>query len=129
MSRTEPKLQKITVLMGEGKVVADHEGLIGEFHRWEPSVIVVKKGDTIELTVINPRKSAHSLVIPELGVDTGLIPGRLDEPDQSKRTVTLTFKVEQSGVFEFRCGTPFDPDENECSPDHPYQVGYIIVLE
>ncbi|MEM2237802.1 MAG: cupredoxin domain-containing protein [Candidatus Caldarchaeum sp.] len=147
-TRTEPKLQKLTILLGEGKIVQEavkdpatgeikllpeekggEEELTGEYHRWEPAVIIVKKGDTVELTVKNPRKHAHSFVLPAFGVDTGRIPGRAEQPDEAKRTVTVRFVADKAGVFQFQCGVPFDHEKGDCDADHNYMVGYLIVLD
>jgi heme/copper-type cytochrome/quinol oxidase subunit 2 len=118
--------------MGEGKIIEEVNGketITGEFHRWEPPVIVVKKGDTVELTVVNPRSHAHSFVLPAFNVDTGRIPGKLEQPDEAKRTVTVRFVADKSGIFPFFCGISYNEATLDCDPDHAYMVGYLIVLE
>ncbi len=126
-----PTTQKLTIIMGEGEIIQEIDGeeqLTGEFHRWEPPVLVVKDGDTVELTVVNPRSNAHSFVLSDYGVDTGRIPGRVEEPNITKRTVTVTFVADKAGVFTYRCGMAFDPDAGNCDPDHARMVGQLIVL-
>ncbi|MEM4310868.1 MAG: cupredoxin domain-containing protein [Nitrososphaerales archaeon] len=142
------KIQKFTIIVGEGEIIQEaiedkatgeiklvseekggEETLTGEYHRWEPNVLVVKKGDKVELTVKNPRKHAHSFVLPAFGVDTGRIPGKAEQPDEGKRTVTVTFTADKAGVFPFICGIPFDHKAGNCDPDHARITGYLIVLE
>jgi len=143
-----PKVQQLRIELGEGEIVQEamvdsatgqialvpeekggEEMLTGEFHRWEPSVLVVKKGDTLNLTVVNPRKRAHSFVLQAFNVDTGRIPGRLEQPDLAKRTITVTFVADRPGVFKFECGIPLDPSKGDCDPDHARMVGYLVVLD
>lgn len=128
----EPATVKIVLQMGEAKAIVevDEEEKLGpEMHRWEPPVIIVKKGDTVELTVQNPRRHAHSLVIEGYNIDTGRIPGRDEAPDPAARTRTVTFVADKAGVFKFECGTPHDHEKGDCDPDHEYMVGYLIVIE
>jgi heme/copper-type cytochrome/quinol oxidase subunit 2 len=128
----QPKVQKFKIQLGEGKIIEEvneEEKITGEFHRWEPPVIVVKKGDTVELTVVNDNSHAHSFVLPDFNVNTGRIPGKLEQPDEAKRTVTVRFVADKAGIFIFFCGIPFNPAKNDCAPDHSYIVGYPVVLE
>ncbi len=129
---SSPATQKLRVELGEAEIIQEVEGeeaLTGEFHRWEPDTMVVKKGDTVELTVVNPRRHAHSFVLSAYNVDTGLIPGRDQEPDLAKRTVTVKFVADQPGVFKYVCGIPFDHSKDQCDADHARMVGYLIVLD
>ncbi|MEM4314803.1 MAG: cupredoxin domain-containing protein [Nitrososphaerota archaeon] len=131
-AKTAPKTHKFTIIMGEGEIVQEVDGeeaITGEFHRWEPPVLVVKKGDTVELTVKNPRSHAHSFVLTDFAVDTGRIPGRAEQPDEAKRAVTVTFIANKAGVFQFKCGVPHDHEKGDCDPDHARMTGYLIVLE
>ncbi|GBC68605.1 hypothetical protein HRbin01_00288 [archaeon HR01] len=128
----EPTTQKFTVTIHEARVVEEvdeMDTLAGEFHRFEPAVIVVKKGDTVQLTVVNSDEHAHSLVLDAFNVDTGRIPGEKEAPDPGARTRTVSFVADRAGVFKFECGIPFDHDKNDCAPDHEYIVGYVIVIE
>ncbi|MCL5986886.1 MAG: cupredoxin domain-containing protein [Actinobacteria bacterium] len=128
-----PKSRTFDIMMGEGKVLAEEplvdlgvedESVVGEFHRWEPDTIVVFKGDTVALNVSNPHEDIHSLIISDFGVNTGPL-------DQDSGVKTVKFTADKAGTFRFECGTEPDPnaDPRECAPDHPQQVGYLIVLD
>jgi len=123
----KPAIQEISIVIGEGKVieeVGDENVITGEFHRWEPSTLVVHKGDTVRLTVTNPRSKVHSLIIPDLGVTT---PGM--EPRGG--TATVEFTADKAGTFQYACGIPYDREDGalDCNLDHARQVGYLIVLD
>ena len=129
----QSKVQKFAVIMGEGEIIADdpttgEEILTGEYHRWEPSVIVANKGDTVELTIINPRKNAHSFELPDFGITTGRIAGKTELPDVEGRTIVKTFVADKAGVFKFVCGISPDASAGNCDPDHETMVGYLVVL-
>jgi len=126
-----PRTHHLTVVMGEGEIIQDVNGtdeLTGEFHRWEPGVLVMKKCDTIVLTVQNPRSNIHSFAIPTLGVDTGPIAGKVVQPPSGAEK-TVTISTCQAGTYQFTCNTPHDHDAGECDPDHARMTGYLIVLE
>ena len=125
-----PVTRDFSIKMGEGEIlqeVNEEEVLTGEFHRWEPAVLVAFKGDTIRLTVTNPRSTNHSFTLDEFLVDTGSLKPR-------GGTKTVEFTVDKAGIFQFACGLNFE-DENtgqltgDCAPDHKRMVGYIIVLD
>lgn len=123
----EPAVQNLSIIMGEGETIEEVEGentLTGEFHRWEPAVLVVYKGDTVNLEVSNPRSKAHSLIIPDFGVATPKL-------DPRGGTATVEFVADKAGVFQYVCGIPFDRDDGalDCNLDHNRQVGYLIVLD
>jgi len=126
-----PRTHRLTLVMGEGKIIQEVNGtdqITGEFHRWEPAVLVMKKCDTIILTVQNPRSNIHSFAIEALGIDTGAIPGKvLTPPSGEERIVTIS--TCQSGTYKFICDTPHDHDAGECDPDHDRMTGYLTVLE
>ena len=66
-----------------------------EKKEWVPNVVYVKVGDKIELTVVNgDDDDEHRLAIPDLGVETGDIPGA------NEREV-VTFTVDDVGSFVF----------------------------
>ena len=121
-----PATQNLSIQMGEGTMIHGlengEEELTGEFHRWEPAVLVVHKGDKVVLTVNNPRGHAHSFILPEFGVAT---------PRLEKRggTATVEFTADKVGVFQFACGLPYDEAAGNCGLDYKYQVGHLIVLE
>ena len=121
-----PKTQAFDLLMGEQIVIAEAEGgadeEIGEFHRWEPAILVVKKGDTVVIHVTNPRKNVHGFAIPGYGVSTGPL-----EPRGGEETVQ--FVADRAGVFPFACNQPWDADTAICNIDHEFMTGYLLVLE
>lgn len=126
-----PQTQNITLIIGEGEIIQEVNGseeLTGEYHRWEPDVIVVNKGDTVQLTVRNPRSNIHSFVLTAFAVDSGPINGRTLSPPNGGEW-TGSFVADEAGVFQFRCGIPFDEATGECDPDHARIVGYLIVLD
>ena len=130
----KPKTQVINMYIGEIKASGTEELesvlpdagklLIAEFHTWNPNVIVVSKGDTVQLNITNPRSGNHSLVIPDLNIDSGLIAAK-------GGTATVEFIAAETGTFTFKCGVPWDPSEDprDCDPDHEFMTGTIIVLE
>ncbi|MBI2185221.1 MAG: hypothetical protein HYU39_09730 [Thaumarchaeota archaeon] len=129
---TTPKVQKLRIELGEGEIVQEVQGkeeLAGDFHRWEPDTLVVRKGDTVELTVVNPRHNTHSFTLSAYNVDTGPITGRDLQPDVAKRTVTVKFVADKAGVFKYECAIKFDEAKKECNPDHARMVGYLTVLD
>jgi uncharacterized cupredoxin-like copper-binding protein len=63
-----------------------------------PQDITVKKGETIQLSVVNKGTYAHDFVIPELDVKT-----RTLSPNQEE---TLTFVANQSITLEVICSLP-----------------------
>jgi heme/copper-type cytochrome/quinol oxidase subunit 2 len=120
-----PKTQKFKIIMGEGAVISEvgkEDAVTGEYHRWEPGVMIVNKGDTVILEISNPRKHFHSFVLTAFGIDTGLI-------DPRTGTKTVQFVADKAGVFKFMCATPFNLALNHCDPDHATMVGYLVVLE
>ncbi len=119
------RTQQLSVKLGEGEVLAEVNGedvLTGEYHRWEPNILVVHKGDNVALTVMNPRKHIHSFLLPDYNLDTGPLEPRTGE-------VTLEFIADKAGVFQWICNIPPDAADGECDPDHGTMVGYLIVLE
>lgn len=125
-STRAPAKQAFTIIMGEGEIIGVNattgaEEITGEYHRWEPGVLVVHLGDEVTLTVKNPRKNVHSFALNAFGVDTGPLAARTGE-------TTVTFVANKAGVFQFVCGTPHDHDAGLCDEDHPTMVGYLAVL-
>lgn len=121
----EPKTRNLSIIMGEGEIlqaVGGEDKLTGEFHRWEPSVLVAFKGDTIKLKVTNPRGNAHSFGLPAFGVTTPRL-----EPRGG--TAEATFVLNEAGVFTWVCALPHDHDKNNCDLDHARMTGQFIVLE
>ncbi len=125
-----PVTRDFSIVMGEGEIIQEvneEEVLTGEFHRWEPAVLVAFKGDTIRLTVTNPRGSNHSFTLAEFLVDTGSLKPR-------GGTKTVEFTVDKAGIFQFACGLQYEDEDTgkltgDCDPDHKRMVGYFIVLD
>ncbi|MEE9116444.1 MAG: plastocyanin/azurin family copper-binding protein [Thermoplasmata archaeon] len=139
-----PATQEFTIIQNEreiigcvnqttGSVVVEdidpdcEEEIVGEYHAWEPAVIVVNKGDTVVLTIKNAMDHNHGLMIPAFAVDTGKILGRLDNPPIGSE-ITVTFVADESGVFQYMCSVPHEHGTNDCAEDHNSIVGYLIVL-
>ena len=130
----EPKKQVIDIYMGEVKahgldslesvVPEAEEVLVAEFHVWVPNIIVVSKGDTVQLNVTNPRSGVHGLGIPDLNIDTGPLAPR-------GGTATVEFVAAEAGTFGFECNTEWDNsvDPRICDPDHEFMTGTLIVLD
>ena len=135
-SGLEPKTQTFDIYMWEKKAVAEgpmvelipptetSADLLTEFYHWEPSVLVVFKGDRVVLNVSNPRGTIHSLGIPAFGVDTGPLTPRGGK-------ATIEFVADRAGSFAYQCTLPWDPttDPETCHPDHKYQTGVLLVLD
>ncbi len=80
---------------------------------WKPNEIVLRKGVPVKIVVI-ARDTAHSLVIPDLGIDTG--------PISPGHEALVEFTPEKTGTFVFYCGTV-------CSTIHHFMRGQIVVVE
>jgi plastocyanin len=100
-------------------------GAVGaaEHHFFNPSMITVRRGDTVRLRVMNLTFSTHGVEIEGYGVRTGPLPGG------PKGQETITFVADRAGVFRYRCNVPYNPATGDCSPDHETQVGYLVVLD
>lgn len=100
--------------------------MMEEMHLYMPGTLVVNRGDTIVLTIVNLDEHRHGFEIHGLNVETDsaadVAPG--DE-------VTLTFVASQAGVFEWECNVPYSAGvgmmEQECGEDHEEMKGYLIV--
>lgn len=102
-------------------VVATFPGQGMTAHRWYPTILVVRRGDTVDLAVANPDRFIHQLEIPAFEVRTKpLTPGSSDR---------LRFVANQDGAFVFQCMLPHDPAKGYCTPDHELMRGYLIVTE
>jgi len=100
-------------------VVATFSGQGVFAHRWYPTMMVVREGDTVDLAVANPDEFSHQLEL--VGYDRKL---KVLKPGESDR---LTFVADRVGVFEYHCALPYDPTKKHCTPDHPEMRGYLIV--
>ncbi|MDQ7819672.1 MAG: hypothetical protein QN173_07880 [Armatimonadota bacterium] len=102
-------------------VVATFTGQGMVAHRWYPTMLVARVGDTVDLAVANPDAFAHQLEITGYGLRTRrLAPGASDD---------LRFVADRPGVFVYRCALPHNPATRDCTPDHEQMRGYLIVTE
>ncbi len=102
-------------------VVATFSGVGVAAHRWYPTMLVVRQGDTVDLAVGNPDKVNHEFGIPNLNVKTKkLTPGLTEQ---------LSFVADRAGVYTYQCMLPYDPSKGNCTPDHELMRGYLIVTE
>ncbi len=102
-------------------VVATFSGQGVFAHRWYPTMMVVREGDTVDLVVANPDEFAHQLEITGYNQKTKILnPGDSDH---------LTFVADKAGVFEYHCSLPYDPTQKHCTPDHDQMRGYLIVTK
>lgn len=112
-----PQPAKISLAM----VVATFSGQGVFAHRWYPTMLVVREGDTVELAIANPDNFAHQFELPAYNIKT-----RILNPGESDR---VTFVADRVGVFEYRCSLPYDPAKKHCTPDHDEMRGYLIVTK
>ncbi len=100
-------------------VVATFSGQGVFAHRWYPTMMVVREGDTVDLAVANPDEFAHRLELSGYNQKTKIL-----NPGESDR---LTFVADRVGVYEYHCLLPYDPSKKHCTPDHEQMRGYLIV--
>lgn len=100
-------------------VVATFSGQGVFAHRWYPTMMVVREGDTVDLAVANPDKVSHQLELTGYDQKPAVL-----KPGDSAR---LTFVADRVGVFEYHCALPHDPAKGHCTPDHEQMRGYLIV--
>ncbi|MBI2248249.1 MAG: cupredoxin domain-containing protein [Armatimonadetes bacterium] len=102
-------------------VVATFTGQGMAAHRWYPTMLVARKGDTIDLEVANPDEVSHRFELTGYDLKTKVLtPGSSD---------SFHFVADQNGVFTYRCVLPYDPAKRHCTPDHELMRGYLIVTE
>ncbi len=111
-------------------------------HHFLPQTIVVNKGDTVKLTLLNLGLHNHGFAIPEYGIDLmvggGNIVGERGDPGKGKLhgTVTggpsartVTFVANKAGVFTYMCNLPFNLAAKDCNPLHDRIIGQLIVMD
>jgi uncharacterized cupredoxin-like copper-binding protein len=102
-------------------VVATFSGQGMAAHRWYPGMLVVRRGDTVDLAVGNPDQVSHQFELTGYNLKTKVLaPGSTD---------SVRFVADRSGVFAYRCVLPYDPATRHCTPDHDVMLGYLIVTE
>lgn len=102
-------------------VVATFSGQGVFAHRWYPTMVVVREGDTVDLAIANPDDFAHQFELPAFNIKTKIL-----NPGESDR---VTFVADRVGVFEYRCSLPYNPALKHCTPDHEEMRGYLIVTK
>lgn len=81
-----------------------------EVYGFYPSTITVFKGDTVNLTLVNPADDPHTFTVSGLKVDTEM---------KGKSITKVSFVADQAGIFTFYC--------NEA--EHaPYMWGQLVVM-
>jgi plastocyanin len=111
-----PPLDIWMVITGQGGI-----GGPSSSHLFDPQMMVVRRGDTIRMRIMNQSLWRHGIEIVGLGARTKPLAG--GEADE------LTFTPDRSGIFEYRCYIPYDPKTGSCSPDHDKMIGHIVVLD
>lgn len=120
-ARTAPIPPRPPATLKLSMVVATFTGQGMAAHRWYPTMLVVRRGDTVDLAVGNPDKVNHQLEITGYNLRTKVLtPGSTD---------SLRFVADQTGVFLYHCILPYDPEKYNCTPDHELMRGYLIVTE
>ncbi|MFA5897297.1 MAG: cupredoxin domain-containing protein [Thermoplasmata archaeon] len=150
-SGVAPRTLAITVTIDEGLIVtgwnntcqcaveidtpaADTEKVVGEFVRWAPSVIIINAGDTVKLTVKNPRGGDHSFAIEASAgafsgtTSSGNVQGRTNSGNAAGTQATIEFTALKPGTYVFLCTIAFNDAQNQCHPDHETLTGTIVVL-
>ncbi|MDQ7842272.1 MAG: hypothetical protein QN141_04255 [Armatimonadota bacterium] len=102
-------------------VVATFSGQGVAAHRWYPTMLVVRRGDTVDLAVGNPDRYNHDFELTGYNLRTGKL-----RPGSSR---SLRFVADRTGVFLFRCALPHNPATGDCTPDHDLMRGYLLVTE
>jgi heme/copper-type cytochrome/quinol oxidase subunit 2 len=119
--RTPPPAAKAPIDLW--MLITGRGGIGGETssHLFDPQMMLVRRGDTVRLRVMNQSLSSHGIEIVGLGVRTKpLAGGDADE---------VTFTPDRAGIFEYRCYIPYDPKTGSCSPDHDKMIGHLVVLD
>lgn len=76
---------------------------------WEPASVVAKKGDTVNLKLINRHADEHGYEIAAFNVK---------EVVDGNKTKDVSFKVDKAGIFPIKCHL------------HPaHVVGQLVVLD
>ena len=104
------------IITGQGGI-----GGPASHHLYEPQMMVVRRGATVRMRVMNQSLWSHGIEIVGMGVRTKPLAG--GEADE------VTFTPGRAGIFEYRCYIPYDPKAGACSPDHDKMIGHIVVLD
>ncbi len=125
-ARPAPVTREIRLIISSVEPHNTSMVMMEEMHVYFPSVLVVNRGDTIVLTVVNMDEHRHGFKIPDLGIASD---NAVDIASGDKWTKTFT--VDRSGVFIWECNVPYVPAsgmmEQDCGEDHAEMTGYLIV--
>ena len=102
-------------------VVATFTGQGMAAHRWYPTMLVLRKGDTVDLAIANPDQFSHQFELTGYNLKTPIL-----TPGSTER---LRFVADKTGVFLYQCMLPHDPAKGHCTPDHELMRGYLLVTE
>jgi plastocyanin len=116
ITAVRPPLDIWMVITGQGGI-----GGPSSSHLFDPQMMVVRRGDTVRMRVMNQSLWRHGIEIVGLNARTKPLAG--GEADE------LTFTADRSGIFQYRCYIPYDPKTGSCSPDHDKMIGHLVVLE
>ncbi len=92
-----------------------------EQHVFMPSTIVVNKGDTVTITLVNLDEHIHGLEIESYEDNANVT--RLDAAQNG----SVTFVADHAGVFLIKCNIPYVAAEGKCGEDHKKITGTFIV--
>lgn len=84
--------------------------IIASQYKFEPGTIIIKKGDTVRLTLTS-KDVEHSFVLREFNVNVDLPPGK---------TQSIEFVADKTGTFTFRCWV-------YCGDGHSEMAGRLVV--
>lgn len=62
--------------------------------QWHPGMLMAKKGETVEITLINKAKAPHGFFIPAFKVREVI------KKDEKKK---ISFTADKAGLFEMKC--------------------------
>lgn len=81
-----------------------------EVYGWNPSHLVVQKGDRVHVAIVNPTGDPHTFTAPDLSVNAFIDAGQ---------TNSISFVANRTGAFTFMCTV---------SEHAPYMNGQVVVL-
>lgn len=90
-------------------------------HLYDPQMLVVRRGDTVHLRVMNQSHFRHAIEVVGYGARTHELAGGQSD--------VLTFTAATPGIFAYRCYLPYDPATATCAPDHDHMIGHLVVIE
>lgn len=81
-----------------------------EVYGFNPSQLVVQKGDRVHVTIVNPTNDPHSFTVPDLGVNVLIDGGQANG---------VSFVASRVGAFTLMCTV---------AEHQPYMSGQVVVL-